>query len=245
MAWDEGAGIMQQQLAIVKTGTVQLSAPMLRRFATKLALDVFPAALTSIVGGVLVAHYQFGHIAQRPATEQVAPASTEMVKLVRDEHSAIMDYLKEQIAAEKSRNAAADAADARAAAEAKASVEASVAPPVVRALPASVIAPKPVVVRSKPVVAAAVLPPHQPVVVAQAAPETAAAPVVQPAPQPKSLLSRTLDLKDHVVGATLHLVTSIGGIPSWIASMGDHKDNVDTTPNVPTAPSAAGRSFAS
>jgi hypothetical protein len=218
---------------------------MLRRFATKVALDVFPAALTSIVGGVLVAHYQFGHIAQRPATEQVAPASTEMVKLVRDEHSAIMDYLKEQIAAEKSRNAAADAADARAAAEAKASADASAAPPVVRALPASVIAPKPVVVRSKPVVAAAVLPPHQPVVVAQAAPETAAAPVVQPVPQPKSLLSRTLDLKDHVVGATLHVVTAIGGIPSWIASMGDHNDNADTTPSTPTAPSAAGRSFAS
>ncbi len=167
-----------QQVAIVKTGTVQHSAPMLRRFATKLVLDVLPATLTSIVGGVLVAHYQFGHVAQRPATEQVAPASAEMVKLVRDEHSAIMDYLKEQIATEKSRNAAADAADARAAAEAKASADASAAPPVVRAVPASVIAPKPVAVRSKPVVAAAVLPPHQPLVVAQAAPETIAAPVV-------------------------------------------------------------------
>jgi hypothetical protein len=208
-------------------------------------VDVLPATLTSIVGGVLVAHYQFGHVAQRPATEQVAPASAEMVKLVRDEHSAIMDYLKEQIATEKSRNAAADAADARAAAEAKASADASAAPPVVRAVPASVIAPKPVAVRSKPVVAAAVLPPHQPLVVAQAAPETIAAPVVQPAPQPKSLLSRTLDLKDHVVGATLHVVTAIGGIPSWIASMGDHNDNADTTPSVPAAPSAAGRSFAS
>jgi hypothetical protein len=245
MAWDEGAGIMQQ-MAIVKTGTVQNSAPVLRRFATKLALDVLPAALTSIVGGVLMAHYQFGHIAQRPATEQVAPASAEMVKLVRDEHSAIMDYLKEQIAAEKSRNAAADAADARAAAEAKASADASAAPPVVRSLPASVIAPKPVAVRSKPVVAAVVLPPHQPLVVAQAAPETVAPPVVQPPSQPKSLLSRTLDLKDHVVGATLHAVTAIGGIPSWIASMGDHNnDNADTTPSTPTTPNAAGRSFAS
>jgi hypothetical protein len=237
---DEGAGIMQQ-VAIVKTGTVQHSTPFLRRFASKLVVDVLPATLTSIVGGVLVAHYQFGHVAQRPATEQVAPASAEMVKLVRDEHSAIMDYLTAQIAAEKSRNAAADAAVA----EAKASVEAPAAPPVVRALPALAVAPKPVAVRSKPVVAAAVLPPHQSLVVAQVAPEPVAAPVVQPAPQPKSLLSRTLDLKDHVVGATLHVVTAIGGIPSWIASMGDHNDNADTTPSAPAAPSTAGRSFTS
>jgi hypothetical protein len=66
---------------------------------------------------------------------------------------------------------------------------------------------------------------------------------VEPAPQPKSLLARTLDLKDHVVGATLHVVTAIGGIPSWIASMGDHGDTADTPP--PSAPNVAGRSFAS
>lgn len=233
-----------QQLAIVKTATVQNRPTLFRRFATKLVVDVMPAALTSIVGGVLVAHYQFGHVAPRPAAEQVAPASAEMVKLVRDEHSAIMDYLQAQIAAEKSRNAAADAADARAAAEAKAGVEAPAATPVVRAVPASAMAPKPAAVRSKPVVAAAV-PPHQPVIVAQAAPDPVAAPVAQSAPQPKSLLSRTLDLKDHVVGATLHAVSAIGGIPAWIASMGDHNDNADTTQSTPSAPNAAGRSFAS
>ena len=83
-----------QQVAIVKTGALPHNAPILRRFLTKLVIDVFPAALTSVVGGVLVAHYQFGYAVQRPATEQVAPASVEMVKLVRDEHSAIMDYLK-------------------------------------------------------------------------------------------------------------------------------------------------------
>ena len=230
-----------QQVAIVKAGAIQHNGPLVRRFLTKLVIEVFPAALTSMAGGVLVAHYQFGYAAQRPATEQVAPASVEMVKLVRDEHSAIMDYLKEQIAAEKSRNAAADAADARAAAEAKASVEAPAALPAVRPVPASVAAPKAVAVRSKPVVAAAAVPPHEPLVVAQAAPLPVATPVAQPAPQ-KSLLSRTLDLKDHVVGATLHAVTAIGGIPSWIASMGDHNDNVDAAP---TAPATAGRSFAS
>jgi hypothetical protein len=90
------------------------------------------------------------------------------------------------------------------------------------------------------------LPRHEPLVVAQLAPEPVAAPVAQPAPQPKSLLSRTLDLKDHMVGATLHAVSAIGAIPSWIASMGDHgdhNDGVDTPP--PSAPNVAGRSFAS
>jgi hypothetical protein len=243
-----------QQVAIVKTGALPHNAPILRRFLTKLVIDVFPAALTSVVGGVLVAHYQFGYAVQRPATEQVAPASVEMVKLVRDEHSAIMDYLKEQVAAEKSRNAAADAADARAAAEARASASASVtagaeakasaetpAPPVVRAVPAPVVAPKAVAVR-KPIIVAAALPPHAPLIVAPAVAQPVVAQTVQPEPQPKSLLSRTLDLKDHVVGATLHAVTVIGGIPSWIASMGDHGDTADTPPS---APSVAGRSFAS
>src|SRR5579871_2972762 len=119
-----------RDLAIVKTGTVRLGAPLMRRFATKLVVDVLPATLTSIVGGLLVAHYQFGYVAPHPAIAQAAPASTEMVQLVRDEHTAMMDYIKVQIAAEKSRNAAADAADARAAAEAKAIIEAPVTPPV-------------------------------------------------------------------------------------------------------------------
>jgi hypothetical protein len=235
----KGTGIMQQ-VAIVKAGVPQRNAPLARRFLTKLVVDVLPATLTSIAGGLLVAHYQFGYVAQRPATEQVAPASAEMVKLVRDEHSAIMDYLRAQIDAEKSRNAAADAADARAVAEAKASAEVAAAPPV-RAVPVpvAVIAPKAVAVR-KPVVVAAAVPPHEPLVVVQPAP----VPVVQTTPQPeqKSLLARTLDLKDHVVGATLHAVSAIGGIPSWIASMGDHNDNADTAPS---APATAGRSFTS
>jgi hypothetical protein len=231
-----------QQIAIVKAGAPQHNPPLLRRFLAKFVIDVLPATLTSLAGGLLVAHYQFGYAAPRPAIVQVAPASAEMVKLVRDEHSAIMDYMQEQIAAEKSRNAAADAADARAVAEAKASAEASAAPQVVRSVPAPVVMPKAVVVRSKPVIVAAVLPPHAPLIVAQAAQQPTVAPVVQPAPQPKSLLARTLDLKDHVVGATLHVVSAIGGIPSWIASMGDHNDNADT---VPSAPPVAGRSFTS
>ena len=193
---------------------------MLRRFLAKLVIDVMPAALTSVIGGLLITHYQFNHaVPLRPAAEQAAPATAEMVQLVRDEHAAIMDYLKAQIAAEKSRNAAADAADARAAAAAKAVAETPAAAPA-RVVPALAVTAKGGASRTKPVVAAS-LPPHEPLVIAQAAP-AAAAPAAPPAPQPRSLLARTLDIKDHVVGATLHVVSAIGGIPSWIASIGDH-----------------------
>jgi hypothetical protein len=74
--------------------------------------------------------------------------------------------------------------------------------------------------------------------VAQAAP-AAAAPAAPPAPHPRSLLAATLDIKDHVVGATWHVVSAIGGIPSWIASIGDHGGSADATPD------KAGPSFSS
>src|SRR5580704_4544017 len=108
------------QVGIMQAGIVKQDSPLLRRFLAKLVIDVMPAALTSVIGGVLITQYQFQHaVQQRPVTEQAAPATAEMVQLVRDEHAAVMDYLKAQIAAEKSRNAAADAADAHAAAAAK------------------------------------------------------------------------------------------------------------------------------
>ncbi len=219
------AGIMQ-------AGIAKQDSPLLRRFLAKLIIDVMPAALTSVIGGVLITQYQFQHaVPPRPATEQATPATAEMVQLVRDEHAAVMDYLKAQIAAEKNRNAAADAADARAAASAKDVAETPVVAPV-RVVPALAVT-KGGTSRAKPV-AAASLPPHEPLVIAQAAP-VAAAPLASSAQQPKSLLARTFDIKDHVVGTTLHVVSAIGGIPSWIASIGD-RGGADKTPN-PAGPS--------
>jgi hypothetical protein len=198
---------------------------------------VLPAALTSVIGGFLITQYQFSHVAAlRPVAEQAAPASAEMVQLVRDEHTAIMDYLKGQIAAEKSRNAAADEADARAVADAKSVAEAPVAAPA-HTVPPVFVAAKAVASRGKPVVTAA-LPPHEPLVIAQAMPDAGGVAVAPPATQSKSLLAKTLDIKDHVVGATLHVVSAIGSIPSWIASIGDRGADGATS-------SSAGRSFAS
>src|SRR5579862_7139103 len=204
-------------------------APLLKRFVGKLIVDVLPATFVSVLGGVIIAQYQLNHAAApHPATEQVVPASAEMMQLVRDEHAVIIDYLKAQMAAEKNRHAAEDAAvaDARlAAAEPPAPVAAPLPAP--RPIATAVIA-KPAPARTK-LAAAPVLPPHAPQQIAQADQPVSAAPAAEPAPESKSLLTRTLEVKDHVVGATMHVVSAIGSIPSWIASMGDRVSGSSTT----------------
>jgi hypothetical protein len=204
-------------------------APLLKRFVSKLIVDVLPATFVSVLGGVIIGQYQLNHAApSHPATEQVVPASAEMMQLVRDEHAVIVDYLKTQMAAEKNRHAAEDAAvaDARLAA---------VEPPAPAAAPlpaprpiATAIVVKPAPARTK-VAAAPVLPPHAPLVIAQDDQTASAVPAAEPAPESKSLLTRTIEIKDNVVGATLHVVSAIGSIPSWIASMGDHVESSGTT----------------
>src|SRR5580700_4928871 len=115
----KGTGIMQHQ-ATQQTGLVKYiahtdlahtdlapktlapkpAAPLLKRFVGKLIVDVLPATFVSVLGGVIIAQYQLNHAAaSHPATEQVVPASAEMMQLVRDEHAVIIDYLKAQMAA--------------------------------------------------------------------------------------------------------------------------------------------------
>jgi hypothetical protein len=249
----KGTGIMQyqatQQTGLVKylaqtdlaqTDLAQTSlapqtlapkheAPLLKRFVGKLIVDVLPATFVSVLGGFIIAQYQINHAAAlHPATEQVVPASAEMMQLVRDEHAVIVDYLKTQMAAEKDRHAAEDAAvaDARLAAV---EPQAPAAAPIVAPHPvATALAAKPVPARTK-VASAPVLPPHAPLLIAQNDQTVSATPLADPAPESKSLLTRTIEIKDHVVGATLHVVSAIGSIPSWIASMGDRVGGSGTT----------------
>ena len=230
--------------AIGATGLIKHEGALARRFLAKLVVDVLPAAFVSVLGGFFLTQYQFTHSTAQHSTVQVVPASTEMMQLVRDEHAAIIDYLRAQTAAEKSRQAAEDADDVRAAAEAR-STEVQVAQvqiadtpsapavavplPRPRAAAATAVAAKGAEPRVK--TAVLIVPPHAPMVVAQADQTVAAA--LAPAavraadapPASKSLLTRTIEIKDHVVGATRdatwHVVSAIGGIPSWIASMGD------------------------
>ena len=107
-------GAMQDGLqAGLRTGLKQRGAPFIGRFIGKLLVDAAPAALASLVGGFLFTQYQYGRPPQ-PTTVQIAPASAEMMELLRDEHTAIVDYLRAQVSSEKNRQAAENQEDATA-----------------------------------------------------------------------------------------------------------------------------------
>jgi hypothetical protein len=224
--------------------TARRHKPLLTRFGSKLVHDILPAALASVIGGILFTHFQLGRYAPAPA-EQVGPASVEVLALVRDEHDAIIGYLKSQMAAEKNRLAAQDAETARAVAEARAELDArekagadlaaaeiklaSAAPVRAGGAPAPQV--KTALPRVKPanVTAGAA---RAPLVIAQAGQQSAqqaGQPAGQNPPQneatsdrlardPDSLLAKTLDLKDQVVAATRHAVSAIGDV---FASVGE------------------------
>lgn len=242
------------QRDLVKTNTGKLiarnlarrqGAPFLTRFVGKFVLDIMPAALASVIGGFLFTQYHFGH-APKPVLEQVTPASAEMMAMVRDEHAMIINYLKTQMAAEKSRVAVEDADLAHAQEEAKlaeakaAEAKLAVSAPVIAALdtkPADMrpaeakaasegtlrrgiaSATKPVVWHAKP--SAVPLPqpaPRAPLVIAQTDPNQPSQGADRVASDPESLLGKALDLKDHVVAGARRTVTAIGDMFAAVGS---------------------------
>jgi hypothetical protein len=212
------AGLVQRTGLV--PGMAPGQVPLALRFLGKLVLEVLPAALASVIGGFLFAHYQFAQpAAPRPAADPAGPASAQMVEMVRQEHAMIRAFLNAQVAAEKSRDAAAAAADARAAQRGQLA-EAAKRRQAVATATASASA-----VHPEAVVAAAMPAPPAPATLAVgrgAAAEVAPPPLVIP-PQPEplapgraSLVAATLAIPGHVVAATLHAVFAVGGIPSWI-----------------------------
>ena len=215
-----GIGMMQQNWAAWP------QVPWIARFFGKFVLDILPAALASVIGGFLFTQYHFAQMASAPArVEQAAPASAEMMAMIRNEHAQIMDYLKAQVAAERSRDLAADADIARAAADARAVADAKLADALIAsqaAAPqsaAAVVAPKAPRAHLKPAVVLAAAP-RAPLLIAEAQPveDDAVAPASNDGREPNSLFAKTLDIKDHVVAATRHVVTAIGDM---FASVGN------------------------
>ena len=218
------SGIIEESEVMQRNWFMPQHVPLLARFFGKFVVDILPAALASAVGGFLFTQFQFGHApTPRPASEAVTPASAEMMALVRDEHSMIIDYLKTQMAAEKSRLVAEDSESARAAADAeaadaKAATDARIAAQAAtHHIADTLVAPKSVGPHAKMPVAVATIP-HAPLVIAQAEQNDAAAPPDRLARDPDSLLAKTLDVKDHVVAATRSVVSTIG---DFFASVGD------------------------
>lgn len=193
------------------------ATPFVLRLASKLVLEVLPASLASMIGAVLLAHYHFAQPAQLAGdTPVAAPASPEMIRLVRDEHDLIRDVLIAQQAAQKSHYATADAQSAQAA-DARLAAAAAPRPATVAAAKSPVASAKAPAVSQLPAAPRVVLPAApqgSPATLAIAGLQDNAAPATAPAHG--SLVATTLAMKDRVVGATLHAVMAIGGIPSWI-----------------------------
>ena len=218
--------------------------PLLARFVGKFVLDILPAALASVIGGFLFTQYQLGRAAPRTPAEQVSPASAEVLALVRDEHDAIVGYLKSQMAAEKNRLAAQDAETARAVADGKAAKDneaqekalaeqnaADITLPT--AVPARHLASpsaKVVLPRAKPAAAPSPVAATQVAMVqSEQNPQQNVAPTDRLASDPDSLLAKTLDLKDHVVAATKHAVAALGDM---FASVGERIGGSSPSPRL-------------
>jgi len=182
--------------------------PLLGRFLAKLIFDILPAALASVIGGLLFTHYQLGR-APEPVAARIAPASAEMMQLLRDEHALIVNVLKAQLVNEKMQFAADEAAPGAAAD----------APPIPMARRPTVVmtAAKPAAPRGRTLAAAA--PPQSPLPIV---PEQPAEGATLARDRTDSLLARTIGIRDHVVAVTQRVVSAIGGIPSWIGAIGDH-----------------------
>jgi hypothetical protein len=224
---------IMQASGIVRTGDkrqgVRPAVPLLARFAGKFVLDIMPTALASAIGGFLFTQYHFVRPAvQHTALEQVTPASAEMMAMVRDEHAMIVDYLKTQMVAEKTRQAT-QTADAGAQTMEIKREDANVAAVPIHRVVVTNPGPKTAASHTKPLPVVAEVP-HAPLVIAMA--ETSANPGGNAAPtdrlarDPDSLLAKTLDLKDHVVNATRHVVGVISDVV--FAPFGD--SNSDTRP---------------
>jgi hypothetical protein len=198
--------------------------PLLKRLLTKLIHDVLPAALASVIGGVLFTHFQLGRFPE-PVAAQVTPASDEMMQLLRDEHGLIVSFIQGRIADEK-KQLIADESTSRGAAELRPTAAAAGGS---RSPVVTLAAVKSSTARSKSF-GAGVSPP--PLLIAPAQQGESGKSV---AGGDESLLAKTIGIKDHVVAATHRVVSAIGGIPTWIGAIGDRIGGEHASPRPPAS----------
>ena len=193
--------------------------PLLKRLLTKVVHDVLPAALASIIGGFLFTHLQLGWGQERVAAP-AAPASAEMMQLLRDEHGLIVSFVQARIADEKKQltanaNAGDGAAEPQLGAGTAGSRPSAVAMAAAKA-------------HAKHPLTAATL---QPLLIARVQQHEENKSAVQD----RSLLAKTIGIKDHVVAVTQRVVSAIGGIPTWIGTIGDRIGGEDPSPRPPAS----------
>lgn len=166
------------------------------RLVSKLVLDILPAATASLIGGLLFTHYGLSRLSEPAA--QAAPASAEMMQLLRDEHGLMVAFLNAELAREKAKLAAEDAVPGNGEAAAAANMA------------TQTHAANPALSHVRTAVAAAI---STPLVIARAEQDDGIGAASQ---VPQSLIAKTVGLKDHVVAVTHRVVSLLGGIPSWI-----------------------------
>ena len=189
---------------------------LVARLASKLVLDILPATTASLVGGLLFAHYGLGRATESAA--QAAPASAEMMQLLRDEHGVIVSFLNAQLEREKTELASADAlrhGSGRSCGDG----EYAGADPCSRHCRQARDAARESDNRRDRVGAARLsrkCKSRKPKRRAFAGASV------------RLLPRRWSAFKDHVVSVTHRVVSALGGIPSWIGLIGDHPGGTDT-----------------
>jgi hypothetical protein len=187
---------------------------LVARLASKLVLDILPATTASLIGGLLFTHYGLGRVTEPAA--QVAPASAEMMQLLRDEHGVIVSFLNARLEREKNELASEDALR-------RGSGEAAPMANIPARTPAAGSAVKPASPHPRAAVAVAA---SAPLVIAQV--QQTENTSLPPSPGPQAFIAKTMGLKDHVVSVTYRVVSALGGIPSWMGLIGDHLGGTDT-----------------
>jgi hypothetical protein len=198
--------------------------PFLGRFFSKLVYELLPAAVASVIGGLIIGHYARPSVTT-PAVVVDAPASAAMMQMVRDEHDLIVNYLKkanetrqktdlaaeqEMVRSKAAEQAAILAADEAIAAESKArAIAADVA-----VKPERKIVMRPPVRRAEKIAAAAPLPLHS---------ATSASTPIQPAGQPSAVPARAEapapQGDGNIITAKFHEVAAlVERIPVWARS---------------------------
>ena len=189
------------------------------RFFSKFAFDILPAALVSVIGGFLFT--QWHNVPAPPvkpaAVEEVAAEQMqEAMRMVRDEHSLIVDYLKsQQIAAEQAEIARAKAfEEARLKAAKPETVENK--PAAKRRVAETAKAPRPAAERQD--IAAA----GEPLVLAPP-------PAISPSPTPRGPIASVVATAGEVKNK---VVATVGNVTDWIGSVGDRllRPGTDTVP---------------
>ena len=199
--------------------------PSLSRFFSKLLYELLPAAIVSVVGGMLFSQYTRPAVVA-PTAVIGTPASVEAMQMMRDEHALIVNYLQKytevrqqaDLAAEQDmlRSKATEQAAILAALEERAAETKALAlAAYVAKKPKKLIAEKqPPRVLDKVVVGA----PLQLVHTASAA--TQIQPVGQPTALPARLVTPAARSDENLVKAKLHEVTAmVERIPLWVHSV--------------------------